>query len=150
MVHKDLFSKIAKRILRKNGVLQNPHIMHPVREWVIGWLVALLLFSVTAVWSVGEYIKYRDITIEQRNIEEEVVVYRASMVTSALKEFEQRAITHQSLITQSGSMIPVVEEVLSESVATSSNVQINQESINEGVEFLDRENENEVLLPDSE
>lgn len=143
MAHKDLFKKIATRITQKHTALQNSRIMHPVRDWAIGLIIAVVLFFMSAAWSANEYVTYRDVTVVAQNIDEEVVVYRASMVSAALQEFEQRAILHQSLLTQSA---PVVVEAPVESVATSS-VVTEDEEYTDAAEAIVEENDGEEVLP---
>tara|TARA_B100002051_G_C16745015_1_gene646987 strand:- start:6935 stop:7429 length:495 start_codon:yes stop_codon:yes gene_type:complete len=113
MINKPDFSKIARQIFKRNGGMQNPKLIHPSREWFIGLFVCVLIVILVAAWSAFTYTSYRNISVSQNsNGAGENIVYRESMVESALEQFAERAVEHESLI--NGSAGVLVEEPMVE------------------------------------
>jgi hypothetical protein len=115
MVDRNIFTKMAKKILRSPKGVRSPKVIHPEREWLIGLTIGAVGFSVSVAWAVHEYALYRDITITDYTATEQIVVYRENMVKDSLDMFTQRAEEHQSLLDQvSTSRTREVVEVLEE------------------------------------
>lgn len=114
---------MAKHVLRKQSGLRDPQIMHPEREWIVGILVALLIFFFCMFWSIYAYIENKNVSFEEANTSgTEEVVYRESLVKEALEIFAERKVVLDSLIGR-GAPPPQVEvpvATTSEAVATSS------------------------------
>lgn len=91
MINKQSFSQVAKRVRRTGRGLRDPQLMHPNREWGIGLLVAVLIFTISAVWSAQTYMKYKDASINLvEPVTENMQVYRAAMIDAALEKFSER------------------------------------------------------------
>ena len=115
MINKKEFSKIAKRIFHAKSSLQNPRIMNPSREWGIGLLIGFAFFIATAGWSAQTYLSNKNVgDITSDSSQDEVIVYRASMVEAALKAYEQRNQKHQQLLNKTYVAPPVIEEIVEE------------------------------------
>lgn len=95
MMNKKQFTKIAKDLLKPDKVMQGPAIMHPMREWLVGMLLALIIFAAGSAWSTYVYIKHEDPSSDNFNVnDEKVLVYREAMVSSAIERFSQRNESH--------------------------------------------------------
>jgi hypothetical protein len=84
--------RVAWRKLKRRsreGVWLHP--MVPVRDWVIGVMVAALIIIVTAVWSVSVYTAYRTTNPNTITVEPVTVAYQASVVEAALEAQAERA-----------------------------------------------------------
>lgn len=108
MIHKTDIKRFARKVFKGQKRPKNPELMHPSREWIIGLLVAFVMFFGTAAWSAQTYLEYRDVSIGDNQQEQEtVVVYRESLVNAALEIFSERESTLNSLL---ASTPPVVLE----------------------------------------
>ena len=76
---------MAQHILRHSRGLRDQRLMHPEREWILGLAIALGIFAVTAAGSAYSYWKNKHPVAEFIETNEEVLVYRESMVKDALK-----------------------------------------------------------------
>jgi hypothetical protein len=95
MKQSDLFKKIVTRLRRHGGGPTKPKIMHPGRDWWIGIFIALVLFIGASAWSANTYLSYRHLTVNAETTEAvQPMVYRASMVASALELFADRDVLH--------------------------------------------------------
>jgi hypothetical protein len=103
---------ILKSISRHKRGLRDPQIMHPEREWLIGILIALIIFVLSGTWSLTLYLKNRNATAEgQFEEQSETVVYRESMVNEALGRLRERDETLKSLLGNEETPIePAIEE----------------------------------------
>ncbi len=117
---KQLFAKF----LKKRGQRRDPQLMHPEREWTVGLVVAVLLFSAAAFMSAYTYFKNQSISIDVATDTTADVVYRESIVKEVLATMEEREILVQSL--DRGEEQRVVEEVTTE--LASSTVEITTET----------------------
>ena len=75
---------VFKKLARKPGALHDQQLMHPEREWVIGLIVSVFLFLITASVSVYIYFKNQTINVEVAAEDTEKTVYRESLVEEAL------------------------------------------------------------------
>lgn len=99
MINKREFTDIAKRVLRFHKGLKSPQIMHPVREWFTGLMVAVVIFGASAGWSAYMYMKYQNTSVAGGDgTETEMVVYRESLVNAALQKFSSRQEHHKELL----------------------------------------------------
>lgn len=128
MMNKKFFEKIAKKIKQSNKGVENSHIIHPAREWFIGLFFSVLILSGIGVWSWHTYFSYRSTSeIEGVSESDRPVVYRKSVVDSALSEFESRVNLHKSIILENKSA-PVEALVSSETSSSSTSTsEINNE-----------------------
>lgn len=101
MIDKKEFKKMAKKILRSDKGVVNPKLMHPAREWGIGITVGLIILVVSMVWSAEVYLSYRDTNFDEVANENEVIVYRASLVENTLALFTNRADYFADLLSNS-------------------------------------------------
>ena len=127
-MNKREFTEIAKKVLRSNKGLKSPQIMHPEREWLIGLFVAVVFFGTSAAWSAHMNIKYKNISVTGNNdVESDVVVYRESLVNSALQKFSSRQEIHESLLNSTPKII--APEITNEvSSSTSSSLEVKNEA----------------------
>ncbi len=126
MIHKNAFSKITGKILRRQAGLHDYQIMHPTRDWLIGLCFAVTVFLVGAALSAQLYFSNINTTLVMDDSAEEVVVYRESIVEAALKELEERDAVYQQLQVSSG-RVSVPVPASSPAVATTSPVQVGEE-----------------------
>lgn len=95
MINKNDIRKITDSILRGRRRRLDHVIMHPVREWYCALGVFVAIITVGATWSAQTYIAYRNDLGEAEPAEAEAVVYRASVVSSALEIIERERIEYQ-------------------------------------------------------
>jgi hypothetical protein len=102
---------IIKSINRQRRGLRDPQIMHPEREWLIGMVLALSIFVLTATWSMTVYLKNRNASTQiEAEQQSESVVYRETMVAEALARLEKRTAELNTLLEQGGSGVVEVRE----------------------------------------
>lgn len=99
MINKQSFSNISKLMKRAHRGLSDPQLMHPDREWAIGLLIAVVLFTAGVVWSSQIYLQYRDSSANPvAPVVENVQVYRESLVNTALSDFSNRQSAHETFL----------------------------------------------------
>jgi hypothetical protein len=125
MINKQKITDLTKKFFHKEKILKSPRLMHPKREWLIGLLIAALLFVGTAGWSAYSYIYYRDFTPDNSDLEtNEVIVYRESLVEEALNQYQQREQTYSDLLDQNVQL----EELTTPENSTSTDIGITSTS----------------------
>jgi len=129
MINKKEILKIAKGILRKQKGIRDHQIIHPAREWWIGVLLSLVVFSGIATWSIATYSEYSNTSVvASTQATETGVVYRESLIEAALEQFSERQDNYEQLLLNRVRNIPVVvEEVIEfeiESATTTDDVVI--------------------------
>ncbi|MCA9361835.1 hypothetical protein KC906_00525 [Candidatus Kaiserbacteria bacterium] len=98
---KGKFQDIASKIFKSSEGLHKPRMISPGREWAIGIVVSVLIVLTSALWTVHTYDRFKDSTIKQTTpVEEQAVVYRESLVDTALGIFTERAQRHAALSSQ--------------------------------------------------
>ena len=159
MINKKEISAIAKRILHTSKGLKNPRLMHPVREWWIGVVVALLIFLVSASWSVQTYVNNQNTNVEESGLDNtEDVVYRESKVTESLEHFAERERVFDDLLNNvdQNKVIESVEDTINSVEAkvpdngdnsTTSEDQVDTPETEDVFETIDT-TQDEVLAPD--
>lgn len=123
MINQKDIAKMARQIFKKsqNRGVQNPKLTHPTREWWMGLVVGAVIFGVSAGWSANTYLSYRDVSILQGNSAgDEIVIYRESMVKSALEMFDARRGLHTSLMGGHGDVGSIESEKVVEEDLTAS------------------------------
>ncbi|MCA9358279.1 hypothetical protein KC902_03385 [Candidatus Kaiserbacteria bacterium] len=99
MMHKNDFKKLISKIRGSDQGLRVPKLMNPVRDWWIGLLISLLIFTIASVWSSYTYTRHRDMVVEEvALVDSSTVVYREAMVKSALEYFAAKQEQHEALI----------------------------------------------------
>lgn len=120
MINKKGFTEAAKNILKHKKGLSNIKIMHPAREWGIGLLVAVFIFTFSILWSTNTYSQYRDISIISSGSDDSrVVVYRETLVKDALAKSEERNDIYRNL-TSSHELEEQIVDLLEEASTSTS------------------------------
>ena len=71
--------------------MHQPKPINPAREWAIGLIIVLIILGGIGIWSSLTYLKYKNSSVSEASVlEEEMVVYRESLVKAALEKFAQR------------------------------------------------------------
>ncbi len=160
MIHRNKISEIARKLVKPNNIsLRSLQIMHPQREWGIGLLIAVLIFAGSGIWSAKTYLSYRNFSLENDSeIETNSVVYRETLVESALATFASKKISFDNLskqeISPAETVVPSasstnVEMDTIESVETATNTKAaKMESDNSSTSSTDLENDLPVLSND--
>jgi asparagine N-glycosylation enzyme membrane subunit Stt3 len=90
MKHKESILNIVKLIKLRQGQKVRLKMIDPQRDWLIGLFLAIVIIATTGWWSNSLYQEYRNLTIENSNVNNEEVIYRESLVISVLEEFTSR------------------------------------------------------------
>ncbi len=99
MIHSKQIKEIANNIFHQKRKMQDRHLIHPVRDWVFGLLVALLIFALSAVWAMSLYQAHSNISVGSTADDSPgVVVYRESLVDAALEKLDAREQEYTSLL----------------------------------------------------
>ena len=111
MINKKLVKKIVDHTLHpeKKQFIDN-QIMHPDREWSIGLLIGFFVCVSGVIWSLYIFDFYKTIEVENVEVDASPVVYRASVVDEALKDFADRENIYNGLLTKSQLKVPSSEE----------------------------------------
>lgn len=98
MIENTFVKKVVQGILRnrKQSILDRS-IMHPYREWFIGLLAALCVVGVSTVWGVSTYLEFSNVSVGGESTPEENLVYRESLVETALDDFTKRRQDYENL-----------------------------------------------------
>jgi len=108
MITKNDIVKMTHHILRRSAGVPDHKIMHPERDWVIGLLIATIVFMSGAVYSGNKFVGYLNLIDEEVVADSTVVQYRQSSISAALGEYGERARKFEEL--RSDKVIIVVEK----------------------------------------
>lgn len=93
MIKKDDIVKMAKHIVRRDKGIPDRRIMHPIRDWLFGVGIAVLIFVATTVYAGHTFfvgINEQDV---RPNEHSGVIEYRQKAVIEALDLYEKRIST---------------------------------------------------------
>jgi hypothetical protein len=113
MKYKAYIDRFKNRFLKKKSVVRDPQLMHPDREWAIGLVIAVIIFTISGFWSIHTYLKNRAATALPIEDEGGQTVYRESVVKEALETVSSREQSREALTNE-----PVVIEEVIKEVAT--------------------------------
>lgn len=116
MKYKTYITQLKQKFLKKKPVIRDPQLMHPEREWGVGLVIAVLIFSVCGIWSIYTYLKNRSITAAPTQDNTQQTVYRESVVNEALEIVAKRKRTLDQLTGQT--MTPVVSDQETETTSS--------------------------------
>ena len=113
MIENPFVKKVVQGILRnrKQSFLDRS-IMHPYREWFSGLAAGLCVLSVCVAWGVSTYVQFSNVSVGGDSTQEENLVYRESLVETALEDFSQRKDEYETLKQSLLSRQRVVSEVV--------------------------------------
>jgi hypothetical protein len=98
MIENNPIKKMVSSILRnRKKALFDRNIMHPEREWFLGVFLGLVILCIGIAWSVSTYMQFKNVSLTSLSTEEENVVYRQSLVDTALADFEVRKKSYEDL-----------------------------------------------------
>ena len=98
MIENNPIKKMVSGILRNRKKAHfDKNIMHPQREWFIGVFLGLVILGVGIAWSVSTYMQFKNVSLSSLATEEENVVYKESVVDTALADFEVRKKSYEDL-----------------------------------------------------
>lgn len=142
MIHKKQISNIAKNILKHEKGIRNIEQMHPHREWLIGLILALAIFSLSATWGVINYFSNRDLSSDiDSGPGPGQVLYREEQVLEALKKIADRESNFNAL-SQS------TPEIFETSIPTSTTTEeVTQDMVELETEIVE---DNSIPTPDLE
>jgi hypothetical protein len=124
MIDKKDIKKFARELVKFDKGIKNPKLMHPSRDWQIGILSGVVLLSGATLWNLDTYFEYReDNSISQTEEVTDSVVYRETLVKSALDSYQERALTHQELRSSEPAPLPeTVPEEIDQATSTTSGI----------------------------
>lgn len=122
--------EFARRVFKGEKRPKNPQLMHPNREWSTGILVAIVLFAVPMVWSARTYLEYREVSVEAVQPDEDaVVVYRESLVETALTIFSEKEAVLDEILSNTVFVMPEAEvDEIEETASTTESGEVSAES----------------------
>lgn len=94
------FASAAKNIIKRRNA-GAVRMIHPQREWAIGFIIGVLLLAGLSTWSAYIYVTNR--YIDQQSTDEQAAqmpTYRASTIEEALDYFKQRQQSFENVRTQ--------------------------------------------------
>ena len=98
MIENAFVKKLVKGVLRnRKQSLLDRSIMHPGREWFSGLAAGLCVLSLGVAWGVSTYTQFSNISVGSGSGEDENVVYRESLVETALVDIEARKEEYEAL-----------------------------------------------------
>ena len=143
MTNKKLVKKIVGHTLHpERKKFMDNHIMHPDREWSIGLLIGLLICVSGVVWGLYTFGFYKTIEVESVDVEASVVVYRASLVDEALKDFTEREKIYSNLLAKSQPAVSALEYDNVQATTGTSTIEAGHSS-----ETVDVESRTELEIP---
>ena len=111
MLSKKDIKKLIRSVLRQQRGLRDHQIIHPTRDWMVGFIGGLILLIVGAAWSFTTYKEVGERDVESVDVGEvKQTVYREDMVNAALEQFRERKEQYEALINQPEVIVP--EEVI--------------------------------------
>jgi hypothetical protein len=111
MIHKKQIADFAKSIIKHEKGIRSVEKMQPNREWLIGLVLALALFSLSATWGVLNYFNNRDLSTEIDNGQvASQVLYREEQVLEALKKIADRE-NNFTVLNEVNKTVSEIEEI---------------------------------------
>lgn len=96
---KDIFN-MARHIFRHNQGISDPKIMHPGREWAIGLVGATAGIIIGAVASINTFVSFNQEQIDQLDVTEVAIPYKASLVEAAISKYQAKSAGYQEIYRQ--------------------------------------------------
>lgn len=130
MINRKEITSVAKRMLRQHRGLEDPQIIHPKREWLIGVTISTTIFVLIVWWSVAAHIKHSNTNVDgSAEAASTDTIYREAQVRAALELFEDRNERYNKLIGSAASEPEVAEEVVVEEISLSTTTEAVLEEI---------------------
>ena len=129
MINRKEITNVAKRMLRQHRGLEDPQIIHPQREWLIGVGFSVLVFTLIVWWSVSSYIEHAhtdtDISAEVGSTD---AVYREVQVNAALELFAEKSEKFNKLVGDIPAQPEIVESVVEEESVITDETELEEET----------------------
>ncbi len=91
MIDKKFVKKIVSDVFKKNSSLKDHYLMHPEREWFLGFGTALVILLTGVYWSLHIYQIYNSTDVDEKNSpNSNQMVYREKEVAMVLEELAAR------------------------------------------------------------
>jgi hypothetical protein len=91
MIENTFIKKITDGILRNRKMtVMERNIMHPERDWLLGIFVGMVVVTIAAVWSMGTYVQFKNISVTSSTDSPDSIIYKENLVNSALTDFGER------------------------------------------------------------
>lgn len=98
MIENPFVKKLVKGVLRnRKQSLLDRSIMHPMREWLTGLMLGGLILTLGVVWGVSTYMQFSNVSVGGEAVENVAVVYRQSLVETAILDFDERKKEYEAL-----------------------------------------------------
>lgn len=113
MIDKKMIKQMLRSIVRKRDGLGDHRIMHPIRDWFIGWLIALVLLAGFGFWWTTLYWKYTGVeTTDSFSNNAPLTIYRENEVKQAINQLDLKKAAYtknKEKLLQSRYVTPPVE-----------------------------------------
>ena len=97
MIQKIDIIKMARHIVRRSSGRVDMRIMHPVRDWGVALLVAVLLFCGGGVYAGSTFLNELDVTDRVYTPKVDTASYDYDVIASVLSEYHIRVETFNAL-----------------------------------------------------
>ncbi len=98
MIENAFVKKLVKGVLRnRKQSLLDRSIMHPMRDWVSGLALGAGILTLGVAWGVSTYFQFNNVSVGGEAAEDVAVVYRQSMVETALVDFSERKKEYETI-----------------------------------------------------
>ena len=98
MIENAFVKKLVKGVLRnRKQSLLDRSIMHPMRDWLTGLALGAGILTIGVAWGVSTYFQFNNVSVGGDSGEDVSVVYRQSLVETALADFEARKKEYEAI-----------------------------------------------------
>lgn len=91
---------IVKTISRKQRGLQDPQLIYPDRDWVVGMVGTLFILCLAVVFCVIQYKSYTNPLLDEEAVSA-LVPYKTAIVEQALVKYKEQAELHTQIVASS-------------------------------------------------
>ncbi len=98
MIETKHITKMVQHIVRRNRGLSDPQIMHPMREWLVGIVVTMLVGVIGSVSAAFLYHSYDELRGTEIAIVSTSTPYKIKVVDKALAEYRQKRENYNVLL----------------------------------------------------
>lgn len=110
MIDKNAILKFVKHVHKRGRGVADRRLLHPQREWLIGLGVFVVGFAIATLVSMYIFRTYKNIDQVTYEVDKELPVYQAELVTRVLETFAQRELYFDALVAGIQPRIELMEE----------------------------------------
>ena len=108
MIEAKDITKMVRHIIRRDQGVTDTEIMHPMREWVTGIVVTMIVVAVGGWLSFMQYETYVEKRDTPVTVVESAVSYQAAKISAALEVYTEKRLVYDAALGNKNDIFPEV------------------------------------------